>query len=152
MISWFSVFSWFWADWISKCDLGLAGARECWLKGLHQIPSESWLFFDSLHFHIYQIVSFVQGMSCPFYCYYKWWGDGIGQGMADWNYHVGGGTGVEYHLIKFFSVCSCNFFSHRWLQHDGCCLCFFDFTFLPSLFQPPWTCIYYCREIVLSVV
>ena len=64
-----SVFSWFWTDWITKCGLGLAGARGCWLKGLHQILCESWLCPHSWHFHIYQIVSFVPGMSWPFYCY-----------------------------------------------------------------------------------
>ena len=37
----------------------------------HKIPSVSWLFHDSLHFHIYKIVSFVLGIPCPLYCYYK---------------------------------------------------------------------------------
>ena len=27
--------------------------HSCWLKGLHQIPSVSWIFHLSLHFHIY---------------------------------------------------------------------------------------------------
>ena len=49
----------------------------CWLKGLHQIPNESLLFHHCLHFHIYQTVSFVPGMSWPIYCYCKWGGDGI---------------------------------------------------------------------------
>ena len=44
LISWFFVFSWFRADWITECSFGLAGARGCWLKGLHQMPIESWLF------------------------------------------------------------------------------------------------------------
>ena len=33
---------------ISKCDWYLVGARECWLKGPHQIPSVSWSFHHSL--------------------------------------------------------------------------------------------------------
>ena len=44
LISWFFVFSWFRTDWITECSFGLAGARGCWLKGLHQMPIESWLF------------------------------------------------------------------------------------------------------------
>ena len=42
--------------------------------------SVSWLSDHSLHFHIYYVVLFVPGMPCPLYCYYKWWGDGIGGG------------------------------------------------------------------------
>ena len=67
----------FWADWVTKCGLGLTRVRGCWLKGLHQIPNESLLFHHCLHFHIYQVVSFVPGMSRPIYCYCKWGGDGI---------------------------------------------------------------------------
>ena len=54
-ISGFFGFFWLivWADGINKCGWCLAGGRGCWLKGLHQIPSVSWIFHFSLHFHIY---------------------------------------------------------------------------------------------------
>ena len=41
-----------WADGINKCRCCLTGGRGCWLKGLHQILSVSWMFHHSLHFHI----------------------------------------------------------------------------------------------------
>ena len=46
VISGFFGFFWLivWADGINKCG---------WLKGLHQIPSLSWIFHHSSHFHIY---------------------------------------------------------------------------------------------------
>ena len=55
LISGFFAFFWFiaWADGINKSGWCLAGGRGCWLKGLIQIPSVSWLFHHSLHFHIY---------------------------------------------------------------------------------------------------
>ena len=54
-ISGFFAFFWLivWADGIDKCGWCLAGGRGFWLKGLHQIPSVSWIFHHSLHFHIY---------------------------------------------------------------------------------------------------
>ena len=52
----------------------LTGDRRCWLKGQHQISSVSWIYHQSLHFHIYQIVWFVPGILCPLYFNYKWWG------------------------------------------------------------------------------
>ena len=54
LICGFFAFFWFiiWADGINKCDWCLAGGRGCWLKGLHQIPSVSWIFHHSLHLHI----------------------------------------------------------------------------------------------------
>ena len=55
LISEFFAFFWLiaWADGINKCGWCLAGGRGCWLKGLHQIPSVSWIFHHSLHLHIY---------------------------------------------------------------------------------------------------
>ena len=55
LISGFFAFFWLivWADGINKCGWCLAGGRGCWLKGPHQIPSVSWIFHHSLHFHIY---------------------------------------------------------------------------------------------------
>ena len=96
LISGFFGFFWLivWADGINKCGWCLAGGRGCWLKGPHQIPSVSWIFHHSLHFHIYQIASFASGILCPLYCYYEWWGDGIGGG---WLLHIRvwvGGQGV----------------------------------------------------------
>ena len=46
LISGFFVFSWsiVWVDGINKCSWCLAGGRGCWLKGLHQIPSVSWIY------------------------------------------------------------------------------------------------------------
>ena len=77
LISGFFAFLWLivWADGINKCGWCLAGGRGCWLKGPHQIPSVSWIFHHSLHFHIYQIVSFVPGILCPVYYYFKCWGE-----------------------------------------------------------------------------
>ena len=72
-----------WADGINKCGWCLAQGRRYWLKGLHQIPSVSWIFQHSLHFHSYFIVSFVLGILCPLYCYHEWspiMNDGIGGG------------------------------------------------------------------------
>ena len=40
--------------------------------------SVSWIYHHSLHFHIYQIASFVPWTLCPLYCYYKWLGDRLG--------------------------------------------------------------------------
>ena len=40
-----------WADGVNGCGWCLAGGRECWLKDPHQIPSLSWVFHDSIHFH-----------------------------------------------------------------------------------------------------
>ena len=87
LISEFFAFFWLivWADGINKCDWWLAGGRGCWLKGPLQVPSVSWISHHSLLFHIYQIVSFVSGVLCRFYCYCEWWGDTIGWG---WFLHI----------------------------------------------------------------
>ena len=55
LISGFFAFFWLivWVDGINKCGWCLAGGRGCWLQGPHQIPSVSWIFHLSLHFHIY---------------------------------------------------------------------------------------------------
>ena len=52
---WILIFFWLidLADGINKCGWCLAGSRECWFKGLHQILSVSWLFHHSSQFHIY---------------------------------------------------------------------------------------------------
>ena len=115
--------------------LCLARSRGCWLNGLHQIPSVSWISHHSLHFHTYQIISLVRGIMCPLYCYYKLWGDGIGgRGgggrVADSYQGVGGGTGGWYYVKVFFTCAfvfcsltsSVSFF--KWLEHDSCCVCF----------------------------
>ena len=96
LICGFFAFFWLiaWADGINKCGWCLAGGRGCWLKGPHQIPSVSWIYHHSLHFHIYQIASFVPGILCPLYCYYKWWGDGLGGGWLIYNRVWEGGQGV----------------------------------------------------------
>ena len=72
-------------------------------------------------------------MPWPLYCYYKWWGDGIGGGGwlilgCEW------GQGVSFILeLLFFSfafIFCCLTFSvtlFRWLEHDGCCVIFFVF-------------------------
>ena len=94
LISGFFAFFWLFggADGI-KCGWCLAGGWGYWLKGPHQIPSVSWKFY-SLHFHIYQTASFVPGILCPLYCYYKWWGDGLGGGWLIYNRVWEGGQGV----------------------------------------------------------
>ena len=57
----FPFFCWIiWADGIDKCGWCLAGGRECWLYGPHQIPSVSWIFHHPYTstfirlFHLYQ--------------------------------------------------------------------------------------------------
>ena len=79
-------------------------------------------------------------------------GDGIGGrwfifirvwvGVCMWG---GGGDRVVYHLIVFvFFLCFCIFcltFSVplcKWLEYDGCCVCFFVFSLI-SLFLVPIT-------------
>ena len=63
---------------INKFGWCHARGRGCWLKGWHQIPQVSSIFHQSLHLHIYQSVSFLTIILCPFYCYYSWCGNGIG--------------------------------------------------------------------------
>ena len=81
-------------------------------------------------------------------------------GVVDLYYGVGGGTGGGYHLIDFIVFFSCRFvffcltFSvplFRWLEHDGCCVCFFVFS-LFSLSLVPLTRSHWCQEIVVPVV
>ena len=65
--------------------------------------------FKFLHFHIYQIASFVPGILFRLYCYYKWWGDGIGGGRLIYKI-VGGGIGGRYYLAIFvFVFLTCTF-------------------------------------------
>ena len=135
----------FWVDGINKCGWCLGGGKGCWLKGLHQIPSVSWLCHHSLHLHIYQIVSFVPRMPCPLYCFYKWWGDGISGG---WLIYIRVWVGVQgvgiFCCFLFFPcafVCCCLLFSvpiFRLLEDDDCCVCFFVFS-LFSLSLVPWS-------------
>ena len=75
------------------------------------------------------------------------WGRWEGGGsFVHLNWGVGGGTGGGYHLtvVVFFScafVFCCLTFSvplFRWLEHDGCCVCFFVFS-LFSLSLVPLT-------------
>ena len=109
LISGFFAFFWLivWADGINKCGWCLAGGRGCWLKGPHQIPSVSWIFHHSLHFHIYYIVLFAPGILCPLFCYYEWWGVGIHGGLLIHSSMWGGGTGGGYYLIVFFYLYFC---------------------------------------------
>ena len=55
LISGFFALLWLiiWADGINKCAWCIAGGRRCWVKGPHQLPSVSWIYHHSLHFHIY---------------------------------------------------------------------------------------------------
>ena len=114
-------FAFFWlivlASGINKCGWCLAGGRRCWFKGLHQIASASLIYHHSLHFHIYQIPSFVPGILCPLYYYYKWWEDGIGGGVVNLEESVGGKTGGGYYLLAFiylfFFTCALVLFSLR---------------------------------------
>ena len=69
----FEFFAFFWLSaWvggINKCGWCFARSRGWWIKGPHQIPNVSWIYNHSLHFHIYQIASFVPGILCPLYFY-----------------------------------------------------------------------------------
>ena len=101
---------------------------------------------------------------CPFYCYCEWCRHGLGRGLLIYNMVWDGGQGVGIILqfllffsFFFFHLCFRPLFSHvlcpffKWLQHDSCCLCFFVF-YLFSLSMVPLTRIYYCKEIVVSVM
>ena len=108
-------------DGINKYGWCLTGGRGCWLKGPHQIPSVSWIYHHSLHFHIYQIASFAPGILCPLYCYYKWWGDGIGRGWLIYNRVWEEGQGVVIILqvlfLTLFFTCVLSFVLSCPLSH-----------------------------------
>ena len=157
LISGFFAFFWFivWADGINKCGCYLAGSRGCWLKGPHQIPSVSWIFYHSLHFRIYQIVSYVPRILCPLCCYYKWWWDGI-DGGGWFISGCGWGDRGGYYLIVFFFTCAFVLFSHvlslfKWVDHDSCCVCFFVY-YLFSFSPASLTRSYWGIKIVVSVM
>ena len=111
----FFAFFWLiaWADGINKCGWCLVGGTGCWLQGPHQIPNVSWIHHHSLHVHIYQIASFVSGILCPLYCYYKCWGDGIGGGWLIYNTVWEGGQGVAI-ILKFLFFFTCPFVLVFW--------------------------------------
>ena len=130
LISGFFAFFWLivWADRINKCGWCLAGGRGYWLNGPHQIPSVSWMYYHSLCFHIYQIASFVPGILCPLYSYYKRWGDGLGRGWLIYNRVWVLSCSfcfcfLCFFCFCFFHLCFCPFFSHvlcpffKWLEH-----------------------------------
>ena len=146
-----------WADGIDKRGWHLVGGRGCLLKGLHQIPSVRLFFHHSLHFHIYQIASFVPGTSCPLYCYKVM--TGMGQrDLVDLYQDVGSVTVSRYHLLGFAFSCAFLFCSlvfsvplFRWLENEASCVCFFVFC-LFSLSLVPLTRSYKCIGIVMSCV
>ena len=83
--------------------------------------------------------------------WYKW-------GVVDFYQSVDGGQGVGIILQFLFLSCVFAFYSltflvslFRWLEHDGCCVCFFVFS-LFSLSLVPLTTSYQCIEIVVSDV
>ena len=134
-------------------------------KGPHQIPSVSWRYHHSLHFHIYQIALFVPGIQCPWYCNYKWWGDVIGEGGWWWLlynrvWEEGQWVGIILQffcfssillvLLSFVLLCP-QYLCFKWLEHDRCCVCFFGFYFF-SLSLAPLARSYWCIEIVASVM
>ena len=145
----------------------LVGGSRCWLKGLDQIQSVSWIFHHSLHFtfirlsHLCQVPgsTFIRlSHLCPLYCYYKrcrWdrWE------MIDLCQGVGGETGSGYYLIAIvfltWAVVFCSLMSSvsffKWLEHDSCCVCFFVYC-LFSLSLVPLTRSYWGIEIVVSVM
>ena len=76
---WFFVSSWLivWTDEIKGCGWCLAGGRRGWFKGLHQIPSATWIFHHFLHIHITYTDSFVLRIKWSLCCCFKWlegWG------------------------------------------------------------------------------
>ena len=139
LISGFFTFFWLivWSDGINKCGWCLAGGRGCWLMGPHQIPSVSWIFHHSLHFHIYYIISFLLGILCLLYYHYEWWGNGIGG--VGWLIHIR--VWILSHSFVFFYLCFCLFVSHVlslfwvsrawWLLHLCLCLLFVFFVYGP---------------------
>ena len=136
------VFSWLivWADGINKCGWCLAGGSGCWLKGLHQIPSASWIYHHSLHFHIYQIVSLVPGILCALYCYYKWWGDGwfiTGCAKGDRRWVLSCSLFFFNFSCAFLLLFSCTLsLCFVWLQHDNYCISFFKARDNKALIKP----------------
>ena len=158
LISGFFAFSWLivWADGINKCGWPLAGGRGWWLKGPHQIPSVSWIFHNSLHFHIYQILIWARNSLSIILLLWMMEGwDRWGEVVASYQ-SLGGGTGDGYYLLVcflfvftyafvFWSRMSCLFF--KWVEHDSCCVCFFVY-YLFSLSLVPLTRSYWSMEIV----
>ena len=131
-----------WADGINKCAWYLPGGRGCWLKGPHQMPSVSWMFHHSLHFHIYCVISIKNFVSIVLLLWmigewnrwwWWWWGGegGVGGRVVDSYQVLGGGIGGGYFLTVFCFLLlllssvlmSCLFF--QWVEHDRSCVCFF---------------------------
>ena len=127
-------------------------------------PSVTLLFHHSLHFHIYWIVSFLLGMPCPLYCYQNWWGNGPGGGQLIYiKVWVGGRGQVSCYsfclfvvgfffflMFLYFVVSRSQSVFLKWLEHDGCCVCFFVFLYFFSLV--PLSRSYQCRGIVVPVI
>ena len=79
------------------------------IQGRQQIPSASLKFDRPLHFHIYQIVSFLPGVPCPSYCYYKWCGNRIGRRWLIYIKVWVGGQGMVIVLQFLFASLACAF-------------------------------------------
>ena len=79
-------------------------------------------------------------MPCPLYCYFKWWGDGIAGWGGGARFLLGygwgdRGWGIILQFLFFsraFEFYSLTFLAplFRWLDDDGYCVCFFDFSFV----------------------
>ena len=145
----------YWVDGISKCGWCLAGGRGCWLKGSHQNPSVSWIFSSFLTLpHVLDCLICTRNFVTIFLL--LWMMRGWDRwGVVDSHQGVGGGTGVGYYLIVFlgFFICAFIFWSlmscllSEWVEHDGCCVCFFVH-YLFSLSLVPLTRSYWGIEIL----
>ena len=117
-------------DWLSQWMWLVSCRRQrCWLKGLQEIPSVSWIFHNSLHLHIHYTASFLPRISWALCCCWKWCGNGKVQGG-------GGAEGRGVHLVVFdWGDRGCiTFFQGvsvlllivlTGVVYDSCCVCFF---------------------------
>ena len=117
-------------DWLSQWMWLVSCRRQrCWLKGLQEIPSVSWIFHNSLHLHIHYIASFLPRISWALCCCWKWCGNGKvegGGGGREGGSFVSvwlGGQGV--HNIFFQAVSVLLLIVLTGVVYDSCCVCFF---------------------------
>ena len=104
-------------DWLSQWMWLVSCRRQrCWLKGLQEIPSVSWIFHNSLHLHIHYTASFLPRISWALCCCWKWCGNGKVEGGGggvrkgggficlgliggcSWVYFYGSSNGEETHI------------------------------------------------------
>ena len=107
----FFVFYWLivWVDGVNRRGWCLAGGRECWLKGLHQIPRVGWLFYHSFHhcFTFIRLLICVKNIKIIILLLQKWWVEGWG--VVNLCLGLGGAqvVGVIFFLFFVSFLCCC---------------------------------------------